>query len=112
VALVMALALMGLWLRSLSVSDRVIVVAGPRLHAACLSDGAVVWVGRHSQPSERTQWLSGPVGSFDVHEFDDLATFGYILALPLTVLLFTFVAGCLILVPGRKRVPIASQPDA
>jgi hypothetical protein len=119
VVLVMALALMALWVRSRSVSDLAIVVVGQRLHTVCTSEGVVVWVGRDSHSLDRTQWLSGPAGGFDLDEIDDTGPIvldfvedGCVIPLPPIVMFVTPIAVCLILIPARKQLPIASQPDA
>jgi hypothetical protein len=117
VTLVMACALACLWTRSIFVFDAIHFGVGTQQQCVISSDGMINWysfavsqvVGFQVESASRDDALYYWLAIYAVRPKSEakLAIAYWLLAIPLTLL-----SSYLLLVPSRKRSPVASQSDA
>jgi hypothetical protein len=110
VTLVMALVLMGVWIRSMFYQDG-LMIFGKRLTMIATAAGSLSWAVQEPddgvQFSESWHWLSNPIkpdNDNDMHATEILGTPTYIHYSPIVISL-TILAGFLLLWPVRRSKP-------
>ncbi|MDB5347163.1 MAG: hypothetical protein JWP89_5540 [Schlesneria sp.] len=72
--LLMAMGLMGLWMRSRAMVEMILVRAGTRVHVALLIPGRVTWVSHRADTPGEDEWLQMPTAGMTTLDFEQIET--------------------------------------
>jgi hypothetical protein len=72
VTLVIAMGLMGLWMRSRAMVEMILVPARTRVHVALLLPGRVAWVSHRIDTPGEVEWLQFPTTGMRTLDFEEI----------------------------------------